>query len=175
MEAVNNLEEMMEFLDKWGYQHPPAWMLEECDWWARKAYQSQTGKAGADGLPQVYIRFLTEEEVEQGHVEGGFYIPQWGMIIVESSREAMENFMVHELTHWHQQCVSNTMGVLLEQGEDAYVDLPHEVQARMAQAMHLAQSLDLGSPLGALAYDATTWHVWEGARQLRAKHRPPQQ
>ena len=175
MEAVNNLEEMMQFLDKWGYQPPPAWMLEEADWWARKAYQSQTGKAGADGLPQVYIHFLTEEEVEQGHVEGGFYIPQWGMILIESTREAMENFLVHELVHWHQQCVQNTMGVLLEKGEDAYVAEPHEVQARMAQAMHLAQSLDLGSPLVALAYDATTWHVWEGARQLRAKHRAAQQ
>lgn len=175
MEAVNSLEELMQFLNKWGYQPPPAWMLEETDWWARKAYQLQTGKTGVDGLPQVYIRFLTEEETNQGHTEGGFYIPQYEMILVESSREAMENFLVHELTHWHQQCVSNTMGVLLEQGEDAYVDLPHEVQARMAQAMHLAQSLDLGSPLVALAYDATTWHVWEGARQLRAKHRPPQQ
>ena len=175
MEAVNSLEELMQFLNKWGYQPPPAWMLEECDWWARKAYQLQTGNEGMETLPEIYIRFLTEEEVEKGQQEGGFYIPQWGMILVESSREAMENFLVHELVHWHQQCVQNTMGVLLEQGEDAYVGLEHEVQARMAQAMHLAQSLDLGSPLVALAYDATTWHVWEGARQLRAKHRPPQQ
>ena len=175
MEAVNSLEELMQFLNKWGYQPPPAWMLEECDWWARKAYQLQTGKTGADGLPQVYIRFLTEEEAQQGHTEGGFYIPQYEMILVEATREAMETFLVHELTHWHQQCVKDTMSVLLEQGEDAYVEEVHEVQARMAQAMHLAQSLDLDSPLVALAYDATTWHVWEGARQLRAKHRPPQQ
>ena len=175
METVNSLEELMEFLKKWEYKAPPAWMLEECDWWARKAYQLQTGKPGTEDLPQVFIRFLTEEEVGEGHVEGGFYIPQWGMILVEAARESMENFLVHELVHWHQQCVQNTMGVLLEQGEDAYVGVEHEVQARMAQAMHLVQNLDPHAPIVVLAYEATTWHVWEGARQLRAKHLTAQQ
>ena len=170
MEAVKNLEELMQFLNEWGYAPPPAWMLEEADWWARKAYQLQTGEQGMEYLPQVYIRFLTEEELVNGQQEGGMYIPQHGMILVEASREAMQNFLVHELTHWHQQCTQNTMGVLLHEGEDAYVAEPHEVEARMAQAMHLAQCIDLDSPVVALAYDATTWHVWYGARQLRAKH-----
>ena len=120
-------------------------------------------------MPAVFIRFLTDEEIAAGQQEGGLYIPQWGIIMVEASREAMENYLVHELTHWHQQCVKDTMSVLLEQGEDAYVEEVHEVQARMAQAMHLAQNLNPGAPIVVLAYEATTWHVWEGARQLRAK------
>ena len=170
MSPIKTLEELMKFLDEWGYAPPPAWMLEEADWWARKAYQLQTGKPGMETLPQVYIRFLTDEEIAAGQQEGGFYVPQWDMILVEAARESMENFLVHELVHWHQQCTKDTMRVLLEQGEDAYVSEPHEVQARMAQAMHLAQRVELDSPMVALAYDATTWHVWYGARQLRAKH-----
>ena len=170
MTPIKSLEELMKFLDEWSYAAPPTWMLEECNWWAKKAYQLQTGKPGMETLPEIYIRFLTEEEVEKGQQEGGLYIPQWGMVLVEASREALENYLVHELVHWHQQCVEDTMSVLLEQGEDAYVAEPHEVQARMAQAMHLAQRIDVAAPMVALAYEATTWHVWYGARQLRAKH-----
>ena len=169
MSPIKSLEELHQFLEEWSYKAPPTWMLEECNWWARKAFQLQTGKPGMETMPAVFIRFLTDEEIAAGQQEGGLYIPQWGIIMVEASREAMENYLVHELTHWHQQCVKDTMSVLLHEGEDAYVAEVHEVQARMAQAMHLAQRIDINAPMVALAYDATTWHVWYGARQLRAK------